>query len=564
MKRLAAALIAILGAHCVPGVEPAQGSDAGGGGMDGGGGGGGDLSHGAPDLGPPVDAGDPGPSDVTFTISSNQNAHAIPSLVYGVNDGNFAAATHATIVRSGGNRLTAFNWENNASNAGSDYQFENDDSLCGGITCAGGNNAPGGYLKAIIDQASAAGAATLLTIPIVDYVAADKSPAGDVRNSGSNYLSTRFKQNKAAKGSAFADPPDATDGFVYEDELVSWLGKHEPTAHLVFLLDNEPDLWSSTHAEVHPVAVTYAELKQRSIEYATAIKAVMPSALVWGPVSYGWGGYVNLQGASDAAANGDFVEYYLDQMKAGETAAGHRLVDGLDLHWYPEATGGGQRIVGGDNSAPVAAAREQAPRSLWDTTYTETSWITQDSTMGPINLIPRMLDKITKHYPGTMLSFSEWNYGGGNDISGAIASADVLGIFGRDGVSMATMWPGGDESFTYAAFKIYRNYDGAGKAFGDTSISATTSDVPNSSVYASLDSSNTSRVVLVVINKALAAKVAGIRVNHPTVFSKANVYTLTAGGGSNVVAGTAISSVAVNAFSYKMPAQSVSVLELIP
>ena len=38
-------------------------------------------------------------------------------------------------------------------------------------------------------------------------------------------------------------------------------------------LDNEPDLWSSTHAEVHPSAVTYAELANRNIDYATAIKA---------------------------------------------------------------------------------------------------------------------------------------------------------------------------------------------------------------------------------------------------------------------------------------------------
>ncbi len=517
------------------------------------------------DTGTPIDAGDPGQVDISFVVQSNQNVHAISPYVYGINDGSEAAATHAGIVRSGGNRLTAYNWENNASNAGSDYMFENDDYLCGQVTCVPDSNTPGAFIKAVVDQATAAGAAALLTVPIVDYVAADKSPPGDVRNSGPNYLLTRFKQNVAAKGAPFVLPPDTTDGFVYEDEYIYWLTQSEPNATIRLLLDNEPDLWSSTHAEVHPVPVTYAELDTRTIAYATAIKAVMPNVQVWGPVSYGWAGYVNLQNATDSQADGDFLNYYLDQMKAAEATAGKRLIDGMDLHWYPEATGDGQRIIVPGASAGLVAAREQAPRSLWDSTYTEMSWITQDSTNGPINLIPRMQGKIAQHYPGTALSFSEWNYGGGGDISGAVASADVLGIFGRDGVDMAMMFPiNGDESMTYAAFKAFRNYDGNGKAFGDTSISATTSDVPNSSVYASLDSSNVARLVLVAINKATTDKVAGIRIDHSVVYSKANVYTVTAAGGASVVAGAPISSVATNAFRYTMPAQSITVLEPTP
>jgi hypothetical protein len=515
-----------------------------------------------PDTGTPIEAGSPGATDITFTVTSNENVQPISPLVYGVNDGSKAAAVHATIVRTGGNRLTAFNWENNASNAGSDYMFENDDYLCGNVTCAPSNDAPGAYYEAIIDQASAANAATLVTVPIVDYVAADKSPAGDVRNSGANYLTTRFKRNQAAKGAPFSDPPDSTDAYVYQDEMVHFLSVHEPNANLLYLLDNEPDLWSSTHAEVHPAAVTYAELVMRNVATATAIKAVSPQAFVAGPVDYGWAGYVNLQSASDATTDGDWIEYYLAQMAAAGQTAGKRLVDALDLHWYPEATGGGVRITDDGTGADEVAAREQAPRSLWDSTYVETSWITADSTNGAaIDLIHRMKGKIASKYPGTGLSFTEWNYGGGTDISGAIASADVLGIFGAYGVAMAMMWPmNGDEAYTYAAFDAYRNYDGHGAAFGDTSIEATTSDVADSSVYASLDSTDVSKMVIVAINKATSSKKAGIAVNHSVVYTKMNVYTITAAGGSMLVAGTPFASVATNAFDYTMPAQSVSVL----
>jgi hypothetical protein len=543
------------------GADAGSGSDSGSGSSSGGAhDSGGSDAWIAPDVGPPIEAGSPGTVDITLDIHSDMNVHPISPYVYGVNDGSQAAAVRAPIVRNGGNRLTAFNWENNASNAGSDYMFENDDFLCGNSNCQPNSNTPGAYLKFIVDQATAAHAATLLTVPIVDYVSADKSPAGDVRNSGSNYLQTRFKQNKAAKGAPFSDPPNATDAFVYEDEMIHWLSVHEPGASLRFLLDNEPDIWSGTHAEVHPNPVTYAELAQRNIQYATAIKAVMPNAQVWGPVSYGWAGYVSLQGASDSKADGDFLEWWLGQMKSAEQTAGKRLVDGMDLHWYPEATGDGNRITDDGTTAGEVAAREQAPRSLWDSTYVETSWITQSIKGAAINLIPRMQQKIALRYPGTGLSFSEWNYGAGGDISGAIAAADVLGIFGRDGVTMAMLWPSNVETFVYAAFTAYRSYDGAGAAFGDTYIGAQTSDVVNSSVYASLDSTNPSRVIIVAINKALTSKVAGIRVNHPSAYSKASVYTLTAAGGPSVVAGSGIASVATNAFRLTLPAQSISVV----
>jgi hypothetical protein len=528
------------------GGSDASGSDDGGGWV-------------APTVGAPLDAGSPGTVDITFTVQANQNIHAISPYVYGVNDGTEAAKVHATIVRTGGNRLTAYNWENNASNAGSDYMFENDDYLCGQVTCSPTNDTAGAFLAAVVGQAKAANAAALVTVPIVDYVSADKSPAGDVRNSGSNYLSTRFKQNKAAKGAPFVYPPSTTDAYVYQDEMVHWLSGSAAGTAIRWQLDNEPDLWSSTHAEVHPTPVTYAELAMRNIEYATAIKAVVPGSEVFGPVNYGWEGYTTLQNATDSSADGDFVTWWLGQMAAAEQTAGKRLVDGLDLHWYPEATGNGMRIVGGDSSAPVVLAREQAPRSLWDSTYTETSWITADSTNGPITLIPRMMGKIAAKYPGTKLSFSEWNYGGGTDISGAIASADVLGIFGRDGVDMAMMWPTDAETFTYAAFTAFRNYDGAGAAFGDTSVEATTTDVPDSSVYASLQSTDVTHLVLVAINKATTTEVAGIVIEHPTSFTKAAVYVLTSAG-ATLTAGTALTATATNAFRYSMPAQSVTVI----
>src|SRR6185369_9402983 len=140
------------------------------------------------------------------------------------------------------------------------------------------------------------------------------------------------------------------------------------------------------------------------------------------------------------------------------------------------------------------------PRSLWDPNYREDSWIMRDSLHEPIRLLPRLKEKIAHNYPGTKLAVTEYNYGGGNHISGAIAQADVLGIFGRDGVFAANEWPlASDESYIAAAFKMFRNFDGAGSAFGSTSIRASTDNVADSSVYASVDPSNPNVLIVVAI-----------------------------------------------------------------
>jgi O-glycosyl hydrolase len=135
-----------------------------------------------------------------------------------------------------------------------------------------------------------------------------------------------------------------------------------------------------------------------------------------------------------------------------------------------------------------------------------------------------------------------------------------LGIYGRDGVGLANYWPlSDDESFTMAAFQMYTNFDGAGASFGDTSIHAESSDVEQASVYASIDSGDTDRVVIVAINRSTSDLAAGITLAHPTSFESLDVYTLS-GGSASPVAGDAIDAAATNAFSYAMPAMSVSVL----
>lgn len=67
---------------------------------------------------------------VSATINATQTSPISP-YIYGIN--TFAAserfAQNAGLHRAGGNRWSAYNWENNASNAGSDYIHHSDNYI---------------------------------------------------------------------------------------------------------------------------------------------------------------------------------------------------------------------------------------------------------------------------------------------------------------------------------------------------------------------------------------------------------------------------------------------------
>lgn len=539
-------------------------SGSAGSGATGGGGASGGTS-GSGGTGIPGDASfitpdDPGGGSVSFSISSRER-HAISPYVYCTNQPDWQGHPHIPLARQGGNRMTAYNWENNASNAGSDYQHQNDSFLGGGDT-------PGEVVRLHVQAAHDRGAAALVTVPLVGYVAADKNGGGDVAGSP-NYLQTRFRISQAFKGSGLSLNPDPNDGYVYQDEFVAWLdskfpyAKNDARKRLMFSMDNEPDLWSSTHARIHPDPVGYAELLTKNVEYARAVKSVLPGATVFGSVNYGWAGMTTLQDAPDNAGR-DYLDFFLAGASAAESAAGKRLIDVLDFHWYPEAQGAGERITSSGSSAGLVAARLQAPRSLWDPSYTEDSWITQYSTSGPIDLLHRLESKIAASYPGTGLAITEYNYGGTNHISGGIAQADVLGIYGREGVYAACYWSlTGADDYVWGAFDAFLDYDGAGSGFGDTSILASTSDVPGTSVYASLDAGSEDRVIVVALNKTSAPVDVGVSLTHTVQLTKAETYELSAASPA-LSRGADFNLSKTNAFVRPLPAFSVTTLVLSP
>ena len=112
----------------------------------------------------------PPTTDVTVTVTPS-TTHSISPYIYGVNSANntgvfpggaSALPSNLTFDRLGGNRLTAYNWETNASNAGSDYLYENDGLFPGSVPASAVTN----FIAA--DQPG--GLATLFTLQMQGLV----------------------------------------------------------------------------------------------------------------------------------------------------------------------------------------------------------------------------------------------------------------------------------------------------------------------------------------------------------------------------------------------------------
>jgi mannan endo-1,4-beta-mannosidase len=363
--------------------------------------------------------------------------------------------------------------------------------------------------------------------------------------------------------------PSTTDGNVYLDEelncLINRYGRAAEGGIAAYALDNEPALWPYTHALLHPVKPTCAEIVERGAAVAAMVKDMDGGAEVYGPVLYGWSAFMNFQDAADwtnalSSQYYWFVSYYLEKMKEVSGTDGRRLLDVLDLHYYPEvyannSSGSSTRITGNDSSGSLAAARMQATRSLWDETYDEASWIT--GWIGePVKLVPRLKESIAQYYPGTKMGLSEYCFGGINDYSGGIAQADALGIFGKSGVYAACYW-GEVGGYIAPAFRIFRNYDGENSTFGDLSLATNAPDAASYSLYASRES-GTGVLHLVAINKTASAEVANVSLaGGARVVTSARVFGFSEAGGAVLSELAPVSSISGNAFSYSLPAHSV-------
>jgi mannan endo-1,4-beta-mannosidase len=363
---------------------------------------------------------------------------------------------------------------------------------------------------------------------------------------------TRFKTLIAAKNTessaAFTTTPITTDAYVYNDEFVWAMNQEAPgqnifsstTATPTFVdLDNEPELWNTTHLEVQgSTEITPAAYIAKTLALTQALKNQFPNMIIFGPSHYGFLGIYNWQvGITDTTPTGAnwFPDVYFQALATASATYGKPLVDVYDFHWYPEDYDAGGTRVTSMTSATLSDADMQlivqAPRNLWDTTFTDPGnsnpWPSSVLGGAPIYMLPRLQAKINSEFPSIKLSISEYETGGFNNIAGTVAQADQLGVFASNGVFAGMFWPpSGTYDYELAGFRAFRNYDGAGSNFGDTSVATTSSNPGSVMIYVSTDSTTPGRAVLVAINRSNTTQVAAL--SGLSLSGTASMYQMTA------------------------------------
>lgn len=501
---------------------------------------------------PPTAPGAPSPQSVTVAVDAAADRHPISPDVYGVTlwyeynwvgdttarDMAFARDVRLPVNRHGGNATSRYNWIADSSNAAADWYF------MGGSTRAG---APGHMVDSIVLKNRASGAKTVVTVPTGPWINASSAvtcsfpvsiygpqqqvnpydrPNGDqcgngLRADGSRIPNTDPERNHVENSPAFQRR--------WVQHLVSTFGRAESGGVAVYELDNEPGLWMETHRDVHPQPLGYHEQVDYTIAYARAVKSADPTAAVLGPTDIQWDDCWKCV-ADGARDNGGtpLGLWYLQQMAAAEAAEGRRLLDYFSEH-YP-----------GQNAAnPVARA---------------------------VDNIRRWKQWIASAYPGTKLAIDEYSWT--SDVKGlreGVLVAEGLGAFGREGVSLASYWPTPDwnaDATTPAAlaFRLYRNYDGAGGAFGETSVRASSSNESVLAAFAAQRSSD-GALTLVAVNRSAGEANATVSVAGAPGSGRGLAYRLSEAspGGIARVEDVALSA---GSFGLTLPATSATLVVL--
>ena len=437
----------------------------------------------------------------TVVVDAAADRRPISPFIYGV---NWASARqlrelNSPLNRYGGNATSRYNWQLNAANRGRDWFYESTPEV---------SASRGERVDRFIRETLAGDATPMVTIPMLDWVAR----LGPNRAKLASFSIAKYGPQQARDQQWF---PDAGNGIRADGSLVTGNDPndaHVPAGpvfqqswleHLVstwgpaarggvsyYVLDNEPSLWHANHRDVHPKGLGMAELRDLIIDYAERIKRLDSAAQVVAPEEWGWTGYLrsgrDQQWGSghgwsgpfpDRSAHDDwpYLPWLLRELAAYQRRTGVRLLDVFSVHFYPQ---GGESSD--DVSPEIQRLRARSTRSLWDAAYVDESWIKDR-----VVLIPRLKAWVENYYPGTEIAITEYDWGAERHVSGALAQAEVLGIFGREGVHLAARWEApAIGTPVYHAFQMYRNYDGRQSTFGDIGVRVQVEDPDRLAAFA--------------------------------------------------------------------------------
>jgi uncharacterized protein (TIGR03437 family) len=543
----------------------------------------------------------------TLTVDANASRHPISPLIYGIDDysdNGLANLVRTGVRRWGGDATSRYNWQLDTINSASDWYYTNN---------AYSNNPAllpnGSEFDLFVENGLNTGTVRLGTVPVLGWLPKSRDfgcsysvakygsqqkvdPVPGDSDCGNGLLPDGTTPVPNNDPNDVSTPVDQTFAQAWIQYLVKTYGTAQGGGVQIWDIDNEPEWWDGVHMDVHPSPSTYDEDWSKLQTYGAMIKQTDPTALVSGPVAGGWSGmfyssqdmhdgwstapYQFYDNPEDQQAHGGLplVEWYLQQAQQYEQQNAVRLLDYLDVHAYIAPAGITLTNNAGDPTTDTL--RLTSTRVFWDPNYVPPPGLNNTYPITPTQqypngeapeLVPRMIGWVNSNYPGTKTAITEYNWGATNDITGAIAEADILGIFGQQGLDMGCMWgppnpnPGNGappDPATFS-FEVFLNYDGQGNQFGETGISATTTDPDTLSIFAAQRSDNA--LTVLVLNKSTSDISAPVSVANFQSSGTAQVWSYSSANLSAIVQQPSIAANSAGVTT-TFPARSMTLLVL--
>lgn len=270
-------------------------------------------------------------------------------------------------------------------------------------------------------------------------------------------------------------------------------------------MDNEVEIWSSTHDDVMPTQPSAEAFLQLYFAVAKKARALYPGIKLSGPVSPNEWQWYNWNNSTVTGTDGKqypWLEYFIKRVAEEEQSSGVRLLDVIDLHFYPSSSNPADvvqygRVFFDSTYAFPEANGVKVVNGSWDNSIQiedvfgrARNWLNQY--MGPNNGVTFGLSEA-----GTQLL--------NNPNALAVWYASTMGEFMKNGVEYFSPWNW--DVGMWETLHLFSRYNKS------INVKATSSDEQNVSAYTTTNSNGDS-VTLALVNRS-ASQTETVTLNFP-------------------------------------------------
>ncbi len=276
---------------------------------------------------------------------------------------------------------------------------------------------------------------------------------------------------------------------------------------LYWSMDNEPEIWNGTHDDVMPSQISASAFMDKYFEVAKKAREKFPEIKLTGPVPanewqwYKWGDEsLNIDGTYYC-----WLEYFIKRVADEQKASGIRLLDVLDIHWYPSESANADLL--------------QLHRVFYDKTYTypganglkslNGGW---DNSLTQEYIFQRINDWLVKYFGanhGITIGLTENDINSSNPNIISVVYASMLGTFANKGVEIFTPWSW--KTGMWETLHLFSRYA------KNISVSTTSSLDATVSGYTTINSSADSMTIILVNRDLSASRTATVNFSGFTV-----------------------------------------------